>query len=267
MREQKETILLDMEDGIFKITFNRPDKMNAFSRQMIAEVGVALERAENDDEVRVVVIAAVGRAFCAGADLDAVREYFEGPLINSKEFDRFSQSLTKLGTSVESLSKPVIAAVNGYTLAGGLEFLNACDLVICSEAAKFGDQHTNVGLIGANGATQRLPRLIGIRKAKELLLTGDMISAQEAERLGLVNKVVPADQLDQTVKDLAMKLASKSPAVSKAVKALVNEGMQVNLRTALELERLAVIRHHSTEDMKEGINAFLQKRKHVFNGK
>ena len=265
--EEKETVLLDVEDSIFKITFNRPDKMNAFSREMIAEVSAALERAENDNQIRVVVITAAGTAFCAGADLDNLRSYYEGDSVNSKELDRFSQSLTKLGTTIESLSKPVIAAVNGYTLAGGLEFLNACDLVVCSERAKFGDQHTNVGLIGANGATQRLPRLIGIRKAKELLLTGDMISAHEAERLGLVNKVVPAEELDQAAKDLALKIASKSPAVSKAVKALVNEGMQVNLSTALELERLVVIRHHSTEDMREGVNAFLQKRKPVFTGK
>jgi enoyl-CoA hydratase len=168
---------------------------------------------------------------------------------------------------IQKLKKPVIAAINGHALAGGLEFAMACDLAVCAANAKLGDQHANVGLIPGSGGSQRLPRLIGLRKAMELLLTGDMISAEEAERLGLVNKVVPAEELLAASMELARKITKKSPLVSEALKRLVYQGMQVDLATALELERGALVRHHGAQDMKEGIQSFLEKRKPIFTGK
>jgi enoyl-CoA hydratase/carnithine racemase len=258
--------MLDIKDSVATITLNRPDVMNVFNEVMIAETQNTLDELEHNIDVRVVIVTGTGRAFCTGADLNSVDKFISSSTIMSGEFDRFSQSLNTLFTAFENLSKPTISAVNGYALAGGLELVLACDLVVCSDKAKLGDQHTNVGLIGASGGTQRLPRIIGIRKAKELLLTGDMISAEEAERLGLVNKVVPADQLIEAANELATKIANKSPLVSQGVKMLVNQGMQTDLQTGIQLERGAVVRHHYTKDIKEGIQAFKEKRTPDFKG-
>ena len=169
--------------------------------------------------------------------------------------------------TIENLSKPVIAAINGLALAGGLEIVECCDIAIASEEARLGDQHANYGLVPGGGSTQRLPRLIGIRKAKELLLTGDWISAKEAEAIGLVNKAVPANKLEEVVNELATKLAERSPMASKAIKFLVNRGMQTDLATALELEKGAVAHHSTSEDVAEGMRAFMEKRKPVFKGR
>ena len=261
------TILTEMKQGVLVITLNRPDAMNAFDRKMIEEVNSALEEAEREDEVKVVIFTGKGKAFCAGADLKEIRVFFEGPHVKSRDFDNFSQTLNGMLDKIQRLKKPVIAAINGHALAGGLEFAMACDLSVCAENANLGDQHTNVGMIPGSGGSQRLPRLIGIRKAMEILLTGDIISAREAERLGLVNKAVPAEEVLPASMELARKMTKKSPLVSEALKKLVYQGMQVDLVTALELERGALIRHHSTQDIKEGIQSFLEKRKPAFTGK
>jgi enoyl-CoA hydratase len=260
------TIVTEQKDGILTVTLNRPDVMNAFNLQMISEVSSALDKAEEDRNIKVVIITATGKVFCAGADLKEIRGFFEGPYVKSRDFDAFSQTLNRMLNKIEKYRKPVIAAINGYALAGGLELVMVCDLAICSEHAKLGDQHANVGLLPGSGGTQRLPRLIGIRKAKELLFTGDMISAQEAERLCLVNKVVPADALLSAAEEMAAKIAKKSPVATESLKKLVYDGIQINLDTALELERGAVVRHHGTQDIREGINSFLEKRKPVFSG-
>ena len=262
-----DTIIYEVKDSIAWITLNRPDVMNVFNETMVAEVQSLVEQIDKDDLVRVMVIIGNGRAFCTGADLKSVSKFIEGPHIKSGDFDKFSQSLNHLFNTIENLSKPVIAAINGYCLAGGLELMLACDLVVCSEKAKLGDQHTNVGLIGASGGTQRLPRIVGIRKAKELLLTGEMITAEDAKNLNLVNRVVPAEELEEAVAKLASEIAGKSPLVSSSVKRLVNMVTQVDLHTGIELERGAVVRHHQTQDMKEGISAFREKRKPNFVGK
>ena len=165
------------------------------------------------------------------------------------------------------MSKPVIAAVNGIALAGGLEVVEACDIAIASEDARLGDQHANYGLLPGGGGSQRLPRLIGRRKAMELLLTGDWISAKEAEAIGLVNKAVPADKLEETVNEFAQKLAERSPLTSKTLKKLVNEGMQMDLDAALDLEINTVAPLFGSEDVIEGFSAFNEKRKPVFKGK
>ena len=261
------TIITEEKDGILTITLNRPDVMNAFNLKMISEVSSALDSAEEDGNIKVVIITAKGKVFCAGADLKEIRGFFEGPYVKSRDFDAFSQTLNRMLNKIEKLRKPVIAAINGYALAGGLELVMVCDLAVCSEHAKLGDQHANVGLLPASGGTQRLPRLIGIRKAKELLFTGDMISAEEAERLGLVNKVVPESELLSAAEEMAGKIVKKSPTATESLKNLVYDGTHVDLDTALELERGAVVRHHGTQDIKEGINSFLEKRKPIFVGR
>ena len=184
-------IIFEKKDGVARITLNRPDVLNALDAKTLEELGAAAEDIDNDISVRVVVITATGRAFCTGADLTGVANIPEG-----KPRDYFLRLWNKTFSAIENISVPTIAVVQGMAYAGGLELVMVCDLAIAAEDAKLSDQHANRGLVPAGGATQRLPRLIGIRKAKELLFTGDRISPAEAERLGLINKVAPADKLE-----------------------------------------------------------------------
>ena len=254
------------KNGIAKITINRPDALNAVDKDTHLELQEALADIEKDESVRVVVLTGTGRAFSTGGDL----KYIMGLLEKAQPELQIEYLLLWQTTcnAIQNLSKPVIAAVNGLAGAGGLELVEACDIAIASEEARLGDQHANYGLVAGGGGTQRLPRLIGIRRAKELLLTGDWLSAKEAEAIGLVNKAVPADKLDEAVNELAAKLAERSPSASKTIKQLVNQGMQTDLATALDLEVLAAsLRTVASEDMAEGVSAFLEKRKPVFKGR
>jgi enoyl-CoA hydratase len=171
-----------------------------------------------------------------------------------------------LGEVVASLEKPVVAAVNGFTLGGGCEIATACDIIIASEDAKFGQPEVNLGVIPGGGGTQRLPSVVGPHKAKELIFTGDLIDAKEAERIGLVNRVVPPNQLEAAVREIAEKIASKSPVAVKLAKAAINRGMETNLETGLAYEKELYGLSQTTEDKIEGIAAFLGKRKPIFKG-
>jgi enoyl-CoA hydratase/carnithine racemase len=255
-------IIYEKKEGLAKITLNRPDVLNALGPKTLEEIGEALEDIENDISVRVVVITANGRAFCTGADLTGVAS-----IPPDKPRDYFLRLWNKVFSAIENVSVPVIAAVNGMAYAGGLELVMVCDLAIASEEAKLSDQHANRGLIPGGGASQRLPRLIGIRKAKELLYTGDRISPAEAERLGLINKVVPADKLEEATNEMVTKLLAKSPMALKAVKKLVNRGMESSLDAGLEMEMLAMTGHGTTEDFEEGIKSFLEGRSPAFPGR
>lgn len=257
------TILMEKQEGVAKIILNRPKALNAVDRTMLLELQTALEDIEKDDAIRAVILTGAGRAFCAGADLVFMKTLLGDPGQLAQYLRLFHQTVNM----IENLSKPVIGAVNGLALAGGLELVQVCDIVIASEQAQLGDQHANFGLVAGGGGTQRLPRLVGIRKAKELLLTGDWLSPAEAKEIGLINKVVPADKLEEAAMELAKKLADKSPLASKTIKYLVNRGMQTDLSTALELEIGAVLQHFHSEDLAEGIKAFEEKRKPVFKGK
>jgi enoyl-CoA hydratase/carnithine racemase len=257
---QFSNIIFEKKAGVAKITLNRPDVLNALNAQTLQEIGAAVENIENDSSVRVVVITANGRAFCTGADLT-------GGGASDWSLVNFLRLWNKVFNAIENLSMPVIAAINGMALAGGLELVMVCDLAIAADNVKLSDQHANYGLVPGGGASQRLPRLIGIRKAKELLYTGDRITPAEAERLGLVNKVVPADKLEEATNELAVKLAAKSPMALKTVKRLVNRGMDGSLDAGLEMEILGATAHGSTEDMAEGLKAFIERRPPVFPGK
>lgn len=256
-------ILLEKKDHIAKITLNRPEVLNAVDPTTYTELYAAAEDIAADKEIRVLVITAKGRAFCAGADLKAVQ-----PILGSAtKVLEFLSGFHRAYNAIENLNIPVIAAVNGLALAGGIELVEACDIIIAAESAQLGDQHANFGLVAGGGGTQRLPRQIGFRKAKELLLTGDWLSAREAEALGLVNKVVPDDKLEEATNEMAQKLAKKSPMASACVKMLANKGIQTDLYTALQMEIAAVSMHFMTEDLAEGLKAFIEKREPNFPGR
>jgi len=257
-----KNILYEKRDGIATITINRPQAMNAMNAETIPEILSGLEDAEKDENVRVVVITGAGeKAFCAGLDLKPMRDI---NVIKAVETSRLGQKLT---LAIEELGKPVIAAINGYALGGGLELAMACDIRIASEKARVGQPEVNVGLIPGWGGTQRLPRLVGKGIAKELIFTGKMIDAKTAERIGLVNMVVPPERLKSAVEELAKEIMSKSPIAIKLVKELINNSIETDQSTGLihEAEAFGIL--SSTEDYREGISAFLEKRKPEYKGK
>ena len=256
------TIIYEKKDGLAKVTLNRPDVLNALDVKTLEELYEAMSDIENDISIRVAVITATGRAFCTGADLTGI-----AAIPPDKPRDYFLRLWNKMFSAIENVSVPTIAVINGMAYAGGLELVMVCDLAIASEDAKLSDQHANRGLVPGGGASQRLPRLIGIRKAKELLYTGDRITPAEAERLGLINKVVPADKVEEVTNELVQKLLVKSPMALKAVKKLVNRGMESSLDSGLELEMLAMTAHGTTEDFAEGVKSFLEGRPPEFPGK
>ena len=260
-------IIVEKRHGIAKVTLNRPQVLNALNQDTVSEMEAAINDIEQDKDVKVLVITGAGRAFCAGADLKFVEQFQTGARPDILGQDRFSQSLNRLFNTIENLSKPSIAAINGICLAGGLELAMACDLALAVEDARLGDQHATFGLTPGSGGSVRLPRFIGIRKAKELLLTGSNISGSEAESLRLVNRAVPPNKLEEAVAEIAENLTERSPLASKEIKSLVNQGMQVDIYTALQLERGAYLRHLTSEDTQEGQRAFKEKRKPIFKGR
>ena len=259
-----EAIIYEKRNGIAKITLNRPEALNALNRAMITEIGNALEDAEQDNAVRVIIITGRGKAFCVGADLKFVKEEL-GSLYDQQEFFRFGNRT--LMNAIENLRKPVIAAVNGFAFAGGFEITLVCDLVFASEDAFLGDQHINYGLVGPGGSTQKTPRLVGPRRAKEIIFTGKRLSAHEAERIGLVNRVVPPDELERAAEDMAAELAQKSPVALRIDKMLINRALETNAVNGSELELMSSIVNVTSEDSQEGIRAFTEKRKPVFKGR
>lgn len=255
-------IIYEKSEGIATITLNRPEALNAFSKEVVAEVLEALEDARRDENVRVVVLTGAGeKAFSAGADIKAM---IGMTALKARDLSLMGE---KLCCTLENLEKPVIAALNGYALGGGLEVAMSCDLRIASENARVGQTEINIGLIPGWGGTQRLTRLIGRTKAKELVFTGRMIDARTAEQLGIVNRVVAADKFKETVRQFALDLAAKAPVALRVAKALIDKGAEIGLDSALALEREGFGVVASTEDLQEGVKAFTEKRKPAFKGK
>jgi enoyl-CoA hydratase len=253
--------LYEKKDGIATITINRPEVLNVLNRETYLEILSRLDDAERDENVKVIVITGTGeKAFCAGLDLNEVKEITP---VGMRELAKLGHKLT---LAIEEIGKPVIAAINGYVLGGGLELAMACDIRIASENARLGQPEVNVGLIPGNGGTQRLPRLVGKGIAKELILTGKMIDAKTAEKIGLVNKVVPPEELKPAVEALAKELLSKPPLALKLAKELINISTETDLKIGLAYEAEATGVLASTNDFKEGITAFLEKRKPKFRG-
>lgn len=257
-------VMTDIRDGVLWVTLNRPEAMNALTPDVLTGVNDALDRAESDEAIRVVVLSGAGRAFCAGADLKFVRS---ASALGPTSTDAFLRNVLRTMERLERLPMPVIAAVNGLALAGGLELLLCCDLVVAARSAKLGDAHANYGLLPGGGGSVRLPRKIGPTRAKYLLFTGEFVAADELVASGLVNLVVDDTELIPAAQSLAARVATKSPRGLRRMKQLVNDGLDQPAETALRLELLACEVHAHSEDMREGLAAFAEKRKPVFRGR
>ncbi|MEW6262007.1 MAG: enoyl-CoA hydratase-related protein [Thermodesulfobacteriota bacterium] len=256
-----ETIIYQVEDGIAVITLNRPRAFNALNNQLVTELGQALDLVETDASVGVLIVTGRDKFFGAGADLTEVIE-----LATPAQALAFCHRVGRVINKMESLPKPVIAAVSGLALGGGCELALACDIRIATTTARFGQPEIKLGLIPGAGGTQRLPRLVGAGRAKELLFTGDPIDAAEAYRIGLVNKIVPEGTVLDEAKALAVKLLKQPPLALKATKAVVNEGLNMDLKSALAHEAQHFALLFSTADQKEGVSAFLEKRPPRYKG-
>ncbi len=257
-----QTLLTELQDGIFVITVNRPDKLNALNKDVIADLGKAIDEVYNNAEIKTAIITGAGeKSFVAGADIS--------------EFTTLDAAggsgLAKLGqdnvfSKIENSPKPIVAAVNGFSLGGGCELAMACHFRIASENAKFGQPEVNLGLIPGYGGTQRLTQLIGKGKSMELMMTADMIGADEAKALGLVNHVVPQAELLSKTKEILQKIQTKAPlAITKVISCVNDAAKGVQDGFANEIKRFGEC--FATEDMKEGTGAFLEKRKAAFIGK
>jgi len=256
-------VAIETRGGAIWITLNRPEALNAITPDIIAGISSALDRAENDPEIQAIVLTGTGRAFCAGADLKFVRSTSEDPAAVS----RFLNSFLRLLERIEAFPRPFIAAINGLALAGGLELVLCCDLVVAARSARLGDAHANFGLLPGGGGSVRLPRKVGPTRAKYLLYTADFLPAEELAAWGLVNEVVDDADLVATTERLVMKLCAKSSLVLRRMKALVNDGLEQPLDVALRQELLASELHAFSHDMNEGLAAFEEKRKPKFLGR
>jgi enoyl-CoA hydratase len=257
-----QNLLFTKDSGIGLITINRPQVLNALNRLTMVELKDIAEKIAADREVSAVIVTGAGeKSFVAGADIG---EMLDLSALQGRDWSKFSQATFN---AIENMPQPVIAAVNGYALGGGCELAMCCDIRIASVKARFGQPEVALGVVPAFAGTQRLPRLIGKGRAKELLFTGDQIDADEAYRLGLVNKVVPIDQLLSTAKEIAQKIMSRGPVAIHLCKAAVNAGLDMDLESAQAYEAEVFGLCFATIDQKEGMSAFLEKRQSRFIGK
>ncbi|WP_449622341.1 enoyl-CoA hydratase [Robertmurraya sp. Marseille-Q9965] len=255
------TALLNIEKNIATITLNRPEAANAFSRQMLAEINEIVGELKFNASIRTVIITGSGeKVFCAGADLK------ERAGMTPIEVKQTVALIRQVITAVELLPMPVIAAINGAAFGGGLELALACDIRIAAETAKVGLTETSLAIIPGAGGTQRLPRLIGLGKAKELIFTAQRVDAFEANEIGLVEYVVPKEKLLQKALELANRISSNGPIAVAQAKIAINKGIEVDLLTGLEIEQMAYAMTIPTKDRIEGLTAFKEKRKPQYKG-
>lgn len=257
-----QTLTYQIADGIALITLNRPKALNAINRLMLEELSRVLDRAEGDRDVRVLILTgAEEKAFAAGADITEFQELSPLEALHS------SQAFQAVFNRIERLPKPVIAAVNGYCLGAACELALACDMIFASDRARFGQPEINLGFIPGGGGTQRLPRLVGRARAKELIYTGEMIDAHEAHRIGLVNKVFPPAELMAGARKFAQQVTSKGAVSLELAKKVIDGGYEADLPSGLALEAEAFGLCFGTEDKTEGVRAFLEKRQPRFKGR
>jgi enoyl-CoA hydratase len=253
--------IFEAEKGIATVTFNRPKAMNALNAALITEFSGILDDIAQDESIRVLILTGAGeKAFVAGADIN---ELAQSDPLRAKHFSTIGQAAI---SKLQQLPIPVIAAVNGYALGGGSEIALACDFIYAAENAMFGLPEITLGLIPGFGGTQRLPRLVGLNMAKELIFTGRMITAADAENMGMVNRVLPLDGLMAAVKKTAGAMAKKGKVSLRAAKQTINAGMNVDLVTGCAIESDAFSLCMASVDAKEGTNAFLEKRSAKFKG-
>lgn len=258
-----ETIIYEPGETRATITLNRPEAMNGINAKLVAEMETALADAGGRPLLRALVLCGKGRAFCVGADL----KFVLGELMGKESLrDGFLSDVKRMLDHVMGFPVPVIGAVNGAALAGGLEMLLCCDMIVAAESATFGDAHSNYGLVPGGGATVRLPGRVGVSRAKEMLYTGDFRGAAEMQLWGLVNRVVPDGELEAAVDGIISRLEEKSPLVLRTMKSLVDRARTMPEEDALWMEIEALDRHRHSRDMREGLLAFKEKRAPVFEG-
>lgn len=256
-----KNVLYEKKEQIAYVTINRPETLNALNCDVLNELIYLMKNANADSEVRVVILTGAGRSFVAGADISQMRG------LTTEE----GRDMTRLGQEcmalIEKTCKPVIAAVNGFALGGGCELAMSCDFIIASEKAKFSQPEVNLGIIPGFGGTQRLPRLVGKNMAKYMIMTGEMLNAQQAYEAGIVQKIVPAEELLDAATAVANTILSKAPIAIRMAKLAVNNGVNMDLTSAIEYEAEAYTVSFASEDRVEGMSAFVEKRQAGFKGK
>lgn len=248
-------VLYEVKDHVAIITINRPDALNALNLAVLKELGQAVTQAESDNDIYVLIITGAGKAFVAGADISQMKDF---SAVEAKAFGDYGNSVFY---RIESISKPVIAAINGYALGGGCELSMACDIRIAGNRAKFGQPEVGLGITPGFGGTQRLPRIVGSSKAKELIFTAATIGADEALNIGLVSKVVPGEELMDAALEMANKIAKNAQIAVRQSKDAINKGMQSDIGTGLAYEAQAFAVCFATEDQKDAMTAFVNKSK------
>ena len=256
-----QTIRYEKKGNLAIAAINRPEALNALNGTVLQELSQVVAEVENDSEVRAFILTGEGRAFVAGADIG------EQNALNVATARKFSQFGSSIFRRIEKLEIPTIAAVNGFCLGGGCELAMSFDIILASEKAKFGQPEVGLGITPGFSGTQRLPRRVGVAKAKELLFSGRMITAQEAEKIGLVNAVYPAEELMNATMEMAKSFTKNAPVAIKYVKASVDRGMQMDIDGGVALENELYAMCFATEDCKEGLTAFLEKRPAEFKNK
>jgi len=256
-----KNLIYEVKEGIAYVTINRPSSLNALNNEVLDELLAAFTKINNDPEAKAVILTGEGKAFVAGADIS---EMVKLSTLEGRAMMLKGQNLMNF---IENMPKPVIAVVNGYALGGGCELAMACDIRIASENAKFGQPEVNLGIIPGFGGTQRLPRLVGKGMGKYLIMTGEMIDAQEAYRIGLVEKVVPAEELMGAAEKVAKIIMSKAPIAIRAALTAINTGIGLDLQSGVAFEGEALVAPFGSEDRIEGMTAFLEKRPAKFQDK